>query len=63
VVAIPLAWFGVGRWLENFAFRTAVEPLVFILAALVVLLVATLTVSFRAIRAAQTDPVRALRHE
>ncbi len=63
VLAIPLAWFGVGRWLENFAFRTAIEPLVFLLAALVVLLIATVTVSFRAIRAAQTDPVRALRHE
>jgi putative ABC transport system permease protein len=63
VVAVPLAWFGVGRWLENFAFRTAIEPLVFVMAALVVLLIATFTVSFRAIRAAQTDPVRALRHE
>ena len=63
LVAVPLAWFGVGRWLENFAFRTAIEPLVFIGAALVVLLIATFTVSFRAIRAAQTDPVRALRHE
>ncbi|MBK8339271.1 MAG: FtsX-like permease family protein [Flavobacteriales bacterium] len=63
VVAMPLAWFGVGRWLENFAFRTAIEPLVFILAALVVLMIATFTVSFRAVRAAQTDPVRALRHE
>lgn len=63
LVAMPLAWIGVGRWLENFAFRTAIEPLVFVLAALVVLLIATFTVSFRAIRAAQTDPVRALRHE
>jgi putative ABC transport system permease protein len=63
VIAIPLAWFGVGRWLENFAFRTAIEPLVFVLAALVVLLIATVTVSFRAVRAAQTDPVKALRHE
>jgi putative ABC transport system permease protein len=63
VLAIPLAWFGVGRWLENFAFRTAIEPLVFVLASLVVLLIATVTVSFRAIRAAQTDPVQALRHE
>lgn len=63
VVAIPLAWFGVGRWLENFAFRTHIEPLVFVGAGLVVLLIATFTVSFRAIRAAQTDPVRALRHE
>jgi putative ABC transport system permease protein len=63
VIAVPLAWFGVGRWLENFAFRTTIEPVVFVLAALVVLMIATLTVSFRAIRAAQTDPVRALRHE
>lgn len=63
VVAMPLAWFGVGRWLENFAFRTTIEPLVFLGAGLVVLLIATFTVSFRAIRAAQTDPVRALRHE
>jgi putative ABC transport system permease protein len=63
LVAMPLAWFGVGRWLENFAFRTAIEPLVFIGAALVVLLIASFTVSFRAIRAAQTDPVQALRHE
>ncbi|HRH37117.1 MAG TPA: hypothetical protein PK760_02155, partial [Flavobacteriales bacterium] len=62
-LAIPLAWFGVGRWLENFAFRTAIEPLVFISAALVVLLIATVTVSFRAIRASQADPVKALRHE
>lgn len=63
VLAIPLAWLGVGRWLENFAFRTAIEPLVFVLAALVVLMIATFTVSFRAVKAAQTDPVRALRHE
>jgi putative ABC transport system permease protein len=63
VVAVPLAWFGVGRWLENFAFRTTIEPLVFLGAGMVVLLIAAVTVSFRAIRAAQTDPVRALRHE
>ena len=63
LVAMPLAWFGVGRWLENFAFHTTIEPLVFLGAGLVVLLIATFTVSFRAIRAAQTDPVKALRHE
>ena len=42
------------------AFRTTIEPLVYLGAGLVVLLIATFTVSFRAIRAAQTDPVRAL---
>lgn len=60
LVAVPLAWFGVGRWLENFAFRTHIEPLVFLGAGMIVLLIAAFTVSFRAIRAAQTDPVRAL---
>ena len=45
------------------AFRTTMEPLVFLGAGLVVLLIATFTVSFRAILAAQTDPVRALRCE
>jgi putative ABC transport system permease protein len=63
LLAVPLAWFGVGRWLENFAFRTAMEPLVFIVAALVVLLIAAFTVSFRAVSAARLDPVKALRHE
>jgi putative ABC transport system permease protein len=63
VIALPMAWIGVGRWLENFAFRTTIEPLIFLGAVLVVLFIATLTVSFRALWAARTDPVRALRHE
>ncbi|HMN04199.1 MAG TPA: ABC transporter permease [Flavobacteriales bacterium] len=63
LVAMPLAWFGVDRWLENFAFRTALQPLVFLGAGGAVLFIAALTVSFRAIRAALTDPVQALRHE
>lgn len=63
LIAVPLAWFGVQRWLEGFAFRTSMDPVVFIVVGIVVLLIAALTVSFRAIRAAQTDPVRALRYE
>ncbi len=63
VLALPVAWYGVGRWLEGFAFRTSVGPLVFLLATFAVLLVAAVTVSLRALRAAWTDPVKALRHE
>ncbi len=63
LLAVPLAWFGVGRWLENFAFRTHIEPLVFIAAGFVVLIIAAFTVSFRAVMAARTDPVKALRNE
>ena len=63
LIAVPLAWYGVQRWLETFAFRTSIDPGVFVGAGLVVLLIAALTVSFRAVRAAQTDPVKALRWE
>lgn len=63
VVAVPLGWFGVGLWLQGFAFRTPIDPLVFVAAVLLVLLIAALTVSFRAVKAARTDPVKALRHE
>jgi putative ABC transport system permease protein len=63
LVAVPLAWYGVARWLEGFAFRTPVDPLVFAAAVLLVLLIAALTVSFRAVKAARTDPVKALRYE
>ncbi|MEZ4761258.1 MAG: FtsX-like permease family protein [Flavobacteriales bacterium] len=63
VIAVPLAWTGVARWLQQFAFRTPLDPLVFAGALLLVFAVATLTVGFRALQAARTDPVRALRHE
>src|SRR5690606_17619677 len=63
LIAVPLAWYGVQRWLETFAFRTSIDPVVFVGAGLVVLLIAAATVSFRAVRAAQTDPVKALRWE
>ena len=63
VIAVPLAWTGVARWLQQFAFRTPLDPLVFAGALLLVFAVATITVGFRALQAARTDPVRALRHE
>ncbi|MBL8999388.1 MAG: hypothetical protein JNL44_19205, partial [Gemmatimonadetes bacterium] len=49
LLALPLAWYGAHRWLEGFAFRTALGPLVFVASALAVLTVAALTVSARAI--------------
>jgi putative ABC transport system permease protein len=61
--AWPLAWFGVDRWLEGFAVRTAIDPLVFLLAAMLVFMIAVATVLYRALRAARLDPVRALRHD
>lgn len=51
------------RWLQNFAYRVDVEINVFVVAGLVALIVAMLTVSTQAIRAALVNPVDSLRYE
>ncbi len=63
LIAIPIAWFGVDRWLATFAFRTQIDPFVFVGAAVAVLVIAAFTVGARAVMASRTDPVVALRHE
>jgi len=63
VVAAPLALLAMNRWLEGFAYASELGPGVFALAGGGVLLVALLTVSTQALRAATADPVRALRSE
>ena len=63
LIAWPIAWFGVTRWLQDFAYRVAVSWWVFIMAAGVALLIALLTVSFQAIKAALANPVKSLRTE
>lgn len=63
IVASPLAYFGMNRWLEGFAYRITVGPGVFIAAGALALIIALCTVSYQAIRAALTDPVRSLRYE
>ncbi len=51
------------RWLENFAYRTSLNATVFAVAGLLTLLIAVLTVSYQAIRAALANPVETLRCE
>ena len=63
VVAAPLAWWAMSRWLEAFADRIALGPLPFLAAAALVLAIALATVSLHTVRAATADPVRALRSE
>jgi ABC-type antimicrobial peptide transport system permease subunit len=52
VIAWPLAWWTVSKWLENFAYRIDLSPVLFICAGLAALLIALLTISFQAIKAA-----------
>lgn len=61
LIAWPVAWWAMSRWLENFAFRTPLTPWPFLLSGAAALLLAVLTVSWQSIRAATADPVRSLR--
>ena len=65
VLAVPLAYLGVDAWLNHFAYRIEVadHAAVFVLAGLAALLFAAATVGYQAVRAALTDPVKALRYE
>lgn len=62
-IAWPIAWFAMNKWLQGFAYRTGINPGVFILAGLLSILIAAIPVSFQAIKAALSNPVDALRYE
>lgn len=63
LVAFPLAWWALQKWLQDFAYRIHIPWLAFIGAAAIALAVALLTVSFQAIKAAIANPVKSLRIE
>jgi putative ABC transport system permease protein len=63
LIASPIAWYFMNQWLQDFAYRIVINWWVFGMAAIVVLLIAVLTVSTQAIRAALSNPVRAIRSE
>jgi putative ABC transport system permease protein len=63
VIAWPIAYFVMNKWLQNFAYQTGVGFWPFILSAVLALLIALFTVSYQSIKAAITDPVECLRYE
>ena len=63
VIASPIAWFIMNKWLQSFAYRTNIGWEVFAVTTLLALLIALLTISFQAIRAAIANPVKSLRSE
>ncbi|NTS41322.1 ABC transporter permease [Flavisolibacter sp. BT320] len=63
LLASPLAWWGMNKWLENFAYRIDIAWWVFAAAAVVAILIAIITVSLQALRAAMANPVKSLRSE
>ncbi|HXB34774.1 MAG TPA: ABC transporter permease [Puia sp.] len=63
IIAAPIAWFAMNRWLLGYEYRVTIGWVVFVLAGMLAVLIAVLTVSWQAIRAASVNPVKSLRSE
>jgi putative ABC transport system permease protein len=63
VIASPIAWWGMNKWLADFAYKIDISWWIFVLAGATALVIAFITVSFQAIKAALTNPVKSLRTE
>jgi putative ABC transport system permease protein len=63
LIAAPIAWFAMNKWLEDFAYRINIGWAVFVIAGFVAMFIALFTVSFHAIKAAVANPVKSLRTE
>lgn len=63
VIATPLAWYSMNKWLQNFAYHSPLQWWIFALSGGLIILIALATVSFQAIKAALINPVKSLRSE
>lgn len=63
VIATPVAWYGMNKWLEGFAYQSQVHWWVFLIAGILAVVVALVTISFQSIKAASMNPVKSLKSE
>jgi predicted permease len=63
IIAFPAAWWYIHNWLQNYAYRVRISWWVFIIAAVLAIFIALFTISFQAIKAALSNPVKSLRTE
>ena len=63
LIASPLAWLAMNKWLAGFTYRAPLSAWIFVLSGLLAIFIAILTVSFQAFRAAVANPVKSLRTE
>lgn len=63
IIAFPVAWWAMNKWLQDFEYRIHISAWVFVIAGMAALLIALITVSFQAIKAAIANPVKSLRTE
>ena len=63
LIAFPVAWYFMNKWLDNFAYKVQIGWIIFMIAGTVAIVIALLTVSYQAIKAAVANPVKSLRME
>jgi putative ABC transport system permease protein len=63
IIAMPVSWYAMHKWLQTFAYKTELNWWIFALAGIIALGIALLTVSWQSWRAASRNPVEALRYE
>jgi ABC-type antimicrobial peptide transport system permease subunit len=63
IIAVPIAWWAMSQWLESYTYRIHIQWWVFALAGLLSILIAVITISYQAIKAARANPVKSLRTE
>jgi putative ABC transport system permease protein len=63
IIATPIAWYTMNKWLEAFVYRTQIHWWIFALAGILAVIIAFITISFQAIKAAIANPVKSLRSE
>jgi len=63
VIASPLAWYGMSKWLQSFAYRVDIQWWVFAIAGIAAILIAFITVGTQSIKAATANPAKSLKSE
>ena len=63
IIAFPVAWWAMNKWLQDFVYRTDINGWIFVIAGGMVILIAVATISIQAMRTAMANPVKSLRVE
>ncbi|MEO6978353.1 MAG: FtsX-like permease family protein, partial [Mucilaginibacter sp.] len=63
VIATPIAWFAISKWLQSFAYRVDIHWWIFLVAGIIAMLIAFITISIRSVKAALANPVKSLKSE
>ena len=63
LIAVPAGWWIMNEWLQNFAYRIRIDWTVFLIAGVLAILIAIVTVGYQAVKAAAANPVKNLRNE